>query len=71
VLGGLPARHGDTGILLRHEPVPGLMDEMDLMSLDVESCAVLERAAVPPGDRLRVSAGTAPRLVVTEIQWRP
>jgi Copper binding periplasmic protein CusF len=72
VVGSLQARHGEAGILIRHESVPGLMDEMDLMSLDVESRDLLERAAVQPGDRVRVTVRQFPgRLVVTEIQRLP
>jgi hypothetical protein len=45
---------------------------MDLMSLDVESRDLLERAAVRPGDRVRVTVRQFPgRLVVTEIQRLP
>ena len=72
VVGSFQARYGDTRILIRHESVPGLMDEMDLMSLDVESPGVLEGAALRAGDRVRVTVRQLPgRLVVTEIQKLP
>jgi hypothetical protein len=72
VVGSIQARYGDTRILIRHEPVPGLMDGMDLMSLDVESPGVLDRAALRAGDRVQVTVRQLPgRLVVTEIQKLP
>jgi hypothetical protein len=70
--GVLQAHYGDRHILIRHETVPGLMDEMELMSLDVESPDLLDRAALSPGDRVRLTVRQRPgRLVVTEIQRLP
>ena len=72
VVGSFQARDGDRRILIRHESVPGLMDEMDLMSLDVESTAVLEGTALRAGDRVRVTVRQLPgRLVVTDVQKLP
>lgn len=72
VTGVLEARYGDTRILIRHETVPGLMEEMDLMSLDVEFRELLDAADLRRGDRIRLTVRQLPdRLLVTEIRKLP
>ena len=69
VTGVLEARWGETMILVRHDAVPGLMDEMTSMSFMVESRELLDRAGVAPGDRIRFTVRQMPdRLLVVEIQ---
>lgn len=56
-------------ILVRHEAVPGLMDEMSSMAFFVESKELLDRADLKPGDRVRFTIRQVPdRLLVVEIQ---
>lgn len=72
VVGLFEARHGDRGVLIRHEAVPGLMDEMNLMSLEVESRDLLDRAALSRGDRVRLTVRQlTDRLEITEIRKLP
>ena len=67
--GVFEARGGPTLILIRHDKVPGFMDEMDSMALIAESPALLDGAALARGDRLRVTVRQEKdRLVVVEIQ---
>ena len=69
VTGVLEARWGDTLILVKHDAVPGLMDEMTSMAFMVESRELLDRAGVAPGDRIRFTVRQMPdRLLVVEIQ---
>ena len=64
-------RAGDTMILVRHEAVPGLMDEMASMAFLVESNDLLDRARLQPGDRVRLTVRQTPEaLLVVEIQRR-
>lgn len=69
VTGVLEARWSDTTILVRHDAVPGLMDEMAAMAFVVESRELLDRAGVAPGDRIRFTVRQEPeRLLVVEVQ---
>jgi hypothetical protein len=63
------ARGGDRLMLVRHDVVPGLMDEMQSMALFAESPALLDAADVHRGDRVRLTVRQEKdRLVVIEIQ---
>jgi hypothetical protein len=56
-------------ILVGHEGVPGLMEPMASMAFVVESRELLDRAALAPGDGVRLTLRQEPeRLLVTEIQ---
>ena len=55
VTGVLESRPGDTMILVRHEGVPGLMPEMRSMAFVAESRDLLDRAALQPGDHIRLT----------------
>jgi Cu/Ag efflux protein CusF len=69
VTGIFQSRAGDTLILVRHEAVPGLMEEMSSMAFFVESKDLLDRADLRPGDRVRFTIRQVPdRLLVVEIQ---
>ncbi len=69
VTGVFESRAGDTTILVRHDAVPGLMEEMAFMAFFVESKELLDRADLKPGDRVRFTIRQVPdRLLVVEIQ---
>lgn len=69
VTGVFESRAGETMILLRHDAVPGLMEEMSSMAFFVESRELLDRAALAPGDRVRFTIRQEPdRLLVVEIR---
>jgi hypothetical protein len=55
ITGVFEGRPGDTMILVRHESVPGVMPEMKSMVFVADSREVLDRAALQPGDRIRVT----------------
>ncbi len=56
-------------MLVRHDVVPGLMDEMQSMALFAESPGLLDAADVRRGDRVRLTVRQEKdRLVVIEIQ---
>lgn len=72
VTGVFEARWGETMMLVRHEAIPGLMDEMAAMSLVTESRALLDQAALERGDRVRLTIRQTPEaLLVVEIQKLP
>ena len=63
------ARAGDQMILVRHEAVPGLMDDMESMLFYTESKELIDRAALAPGDRVRFTVRKTPdKLLVVEIR---
>jgi Copper binding periplasmic protein CusF len=69
VTGIFQSRASDTLILVRHEAVPGLMEEMSSMAFFVESKDLLDRADLRPGDRVRFTIRQVPdRLLVVEMQ---
>ncbi|MBI2525164.1 MAG: copper-binding protein [Candidatus Rokubacteria bacterium] len=69
VTGVLEARSGEAMILVKHDAVPGLMDEMTSMTFMAESRELLDRAGVLPGDRIRLTVRQLPdRLLVVEIR---
>ena len=69
VSGVFEARGGPDLILVRHEKVPGFMDEMESMALFAESAEWLDAADLRRGDRLRLTVRPEKdRLVVVEIQ---
>jgi len=67
--GVFEARWGEAMILVKHDAVPGLMNEMTAIALMLESRELLERAGVVPGDRVRFTVRQMPdHLLVVEIQ---
>jgi len=69
VTGVFESRHGETMILVKHDAVPGLMQEMSSMAFFAESRELLDRAALHPGDRIRFTVRQLPdKLLVVEIQ---
>ena len=69
VSGVFETRWGETMILVRHEAVPGLMQEMGSMALFAESQEMLDRAALRPGDRVRFTVRQLPdKLLIVEIR---
>ena len=69
VSGVFETRAGDTLILVKHEAVPGLMQEMGSMALFAESREMLDRAELHPGERVRLTVRQFPdKLLIVEIQ---
>jgi hypothetical protein len=69
VSGVFEARGGPTLILIRHDKVPGFMDEMESMALFFESSGLLDAADLRRGDRVRLTVRRdGDRLVAVEIQ---
>jgi hypothetical protein len=69
VTGVFEQRWGDTMILVRHDAVPGLMEQMNSMAFRAESKDLLDRADLHPGDRVRFTIRQVPdALLVVEIQ---
>jgi Cu/Ag efflux protein CusF len=69
VTGVFQSRAGDTMILVKHDAVPGLMDDMGAMAFSVESTAIVDDARLEPGDRIRLTVRQVPdRLLVVEIR---
>ena len=69
VSGVFETRADDTMILVKHEAVPGLMQEMGSMALFAESREMLDRAALRPGDRVRFTVRQLPdKLLIVGIQ---
>ena len=71
VTGVFQSRAGDTLILVRHEAVTGLMDEMPSMALFSDSREFLDAADLRQGERIRLTVRQVPgerdKLVVVEI----
>jgi len=62
-------RFNDVMIVVKHERLPGLMDEMDSMVFQAESKDLLDRAKLLPGDRVRLTIRpTGDRLLLVDIQ---
>jgi hypothetical protein len=69
VTGTFENRWGETMILVKHDAVPGLMDEMNNMAFLAESKELLDRAALRSGDRVRFTIRQLPdKLLVVEIR---
>ena len=69
VTGIFEERWGETLILVRHEAIPGLMDEMNSMAFQAQSKELLDRAALRRGDHVRFTIHQFPdKLLVVEIQ---
>lgn len=66
------ARAASNLLLVRHEPVPGLgMGAMELMALFAEP-AILDAAALTPGDRVRLAVRQkGDELVLLRVQKLP
>jgi hypothetical protein len=61
-------RSGDTLMLVKHDAVPGLMDEMQSMAIFADSRARLDGAGLSRGDRVRLTVRPeTDRLVAIEI----
>jgi len=72
VTGIFEERWGETLIMVRHEAIPGLMDEMSSMAFLAESKELLDRAALRRSDHVRFTIRQLPdRLLVVEIQKIP
>lgn len=72
VTGVFQSRIGDTMILVRHDKVPGLMDEMKSMMFIAESRPLLDQAQLRSGDRVRFTLRQTPdKLLLVEIQRIP
>lgn len=68
VTGVFEARGGETLMLVKHDVVPGLMDEMQSMAVFAESPGLLDAAALARGDRVRLTVRQEKdRLVAVEI----
>jgi hypothetical protein len=62
-------RFTDTMVVVKHEKLPGLMDEMQSMVLTAETKELLDRAKLMPGDRVRLTIRpSGDRLVLVDIQ---
>ena len=62
-------RFTDLMISVRHERIPGVMDEMNSMVFMAESKELIDRAKLIPGDRVRLTVRTtANRLLLVDIQ---
>jgi hypothetical protein len=63
-------RASDTLLLVKHEAVAGLMGEMSSMALVAESPALLDAAALAPGERVQLTVRQASPdpLVLVEVQ---
>jgi len=70
VTGVFEGRWGDTMMLVRHDVVPGLMPEMKSMAFVAESGDLLDRAALKPGDHIRLTVRQLPddQLLVVEVR---
>lgn len=67
--GVFEARGGSTLMVVRHDAVPGFMDEMQSMALFAESPGLLDAADLRRGDRVRLTVRPEKdRLVAVEIQ---
>jgi len=68
VTGVFEARSGDTLMLVRHDVVPGFMDEMQSMAIFADSPERLAAAGLARGDRVRLTVRQEKdRLVAIEI----
>jgi hypothetical protein len=68
VTGVFEARSGETLMLVKHDVVPGFMDEMRSMAIFADSPALLDAAGVVRGDRVRLTVRQEKdRLVAVEI----
>jgi hypothetical protein len=68
VTGIFEARGGPTLILIRHDKVPGFMDEMESMALSAESSELVDAPGLQRGDRVRITVRPEKdRLVAVEI----
>ena len=62
-------RGPDALMLVKHDAVPGFMDQMQSMALYAETPALLDAADLRPGDRVRLTVRQErDRLVAVEIQ---
>jgi hypothetical protein len=67
--GVFEARYADVMVIVRHEKLPGVMEQMDAMVLEAESKDILDRAQLTRGDRVRLTIRpVGERLVLVDIQ---
>jgi Cu/Ag efflux protein CusF len=72
VTGVFETRAGERLIIVRHDAVAGLMDEMSSMVFTVASGDLLDRARLERGDRIRLTVKQAgAELVAVDIQKIP
>jgi hypothetical protein len=68
VTGVFEARSGDSLMLVKHDVLPGFMDEMQLMAVFADSPERLTAAGLTRGDRVRLTVRQEKdRLVAVEI----
>jgi hypothetical protein len=68
VTGVFEARSGDSLMLVKHDVVPGFMDEMQSMAVFADSPERLTAAGLTRGDRVRLTVRQEKdRLVAVEI----
>src|SRR5262249_50472497 len=69
VTGIFESRAGDTLVVVRHDAVPGLMEEMNSMAFVAESKDLLDRSDLHPGQRVRLTVRQLPdKLLIVGIQ---
>jgi len=69
VTGVFEARGPDALMLVKHDAVPGFMDEMQSMALYAETPGLLDAADLRRGDRVRITVRQErDRLVAVQIQ---
>jgi hypothetical protein len=69
VSGVYESRYTDRMISVRHERIPGVMDQMNSMVFTAESKELLDRAKLVPGDRVRLTVRTTTDgLLLVDVQ---
>ena len=68
VSGVYESRYTDRMISVRHERIPGVMDQMNFMVFTAESKELLDRGKIMPGDRVRLCLRSWPDgLLIVDI----
>jgi hypothetical protein len=70
IIGTFVTRPSDTMILIRHDALPVLgMQPMELMAVEVDAKALIDHAALRPGDRLRLTVRQQPdRMLALKLE---
>ena len=67
--GVFAARAGEQMILVRHEAVSGLMDDMESMLFFTDSKEMIDRAGLVPGDRVWFTVRKTPdKLLIVDLR---
>ena len=67
--GVFAARAGEQMILVRHEAVAGLMDDMESMLFFTDSREMIDRAGLVPGDRVWFTVRKTPdKLLIVDLR---